>query len=104
ATLAALIGRADAYLGNDSVPLHLAVAMGTPAVAIYGPTDPRVYGPWGPEGGTYAGKGIAIVDPGACSQGRAFRPGPLDACPGCRCIDRVDTSTVTNAVLNLFER
>lgn len=104
ATLAALIGRADAYLGNDSVPLHLAVAMGTPAVAIYGPTDPRVYGPWGPEGGTYAGKGIAIVDPGACSQARAFRPAPLDACPGCRCIDRVDASTVTNAVLNLLGR
>ncbi|MSQ43717.1 MAG: lipopolysaccharide heptosyltransferase family protein [Chloroflexi bacterium] len=102
ATLAALIGRADAYLGNDSVPLHLAVAMGTPAVAVYGPTDPRVYGPWAPVGGTYAGKGIGIVDPGACSQVRAFRPGPVDACPGCRCIDRIDATTVTNAVLHLL--
>ena len=104
ATLAALIRRADAYLGNDSVPLHLAVAMGTPAVAVYGPTDPRVYGPWAPAGGLYAGKGIGIVDPGACSQVRTFHPGPLDACPGCRCIDRIDAATVTNAVLNLLGR
>ncbi len=104
ATLAALIGRADAFLGNDSVPLHLAVAMGTPAVAVYGPTDPRVYGPWAPAAGLYAGKGIGIVDPGACSQARTFRPGPLDACLGCRCIDRIDATTVTNAVLHLLGR
>ncbi len=96
--LAALIGRADGYLGNDSVPLHLAVAMGTPAVGLYGPTDPRVYGPYAPPGGTYATRGIGIVAPGACSQVRPFRPGPIDACPGCRCIDAITPSDVVDAV------
>ena len=35
---AALIGRARALVTNDSAPLHLATAMGTPIVALFGPT------------------------------------------------------------------
>ena len=35
---AALIGRASALITNDSAPLHLATAMGTPSVALFGPT------------------------------------------------------------------
>jgi len=35
---AALIGRARALVTNDSAPLHLATAMGTPVVALFGPT------------------------------------------------------------------
>ncbi len=35
---AALIGRAAALVTNDSAPLHLATAMGTPIVALFGPT------------------------------------------------------------------
>ncbi len=35
---AALIGRASALVTNDSAPLHLATAMGTPVVALFGPT------------------------------------------------------------------
>jgi heptosyltransferase-2 len=35
---AALIGRANALVTNDSAPLHLATAMGTPIVALFGPT------------------------------------------------------------------
>ncbi len=35
---AALIGRASALITNDSAPLHLATAMGTPVVALFGPT------------------------------------------------------------------
>ncbi|MBD3371964.1 MAG: hypothetical protein GF403_04525 [Candidatus Coatesbacteria bacterium] len=39
--LKALIAAADLVLCNDSAPLHLAVCLGTPVVAVYGPTDPR---------------------------------------------------------------
>jgi heptosyltransferase-1 len=39
--------RATAVLGVDSGPLHLAAALGKPGVAIYGPTDPAVHGPYG---------------------------------------------------------
>jgi heptosyltransferase-2 len=35
---AALIGRAQLLVTNDSAPLHLATAMGTPVVALFGPT------------------------------------------------------------------
>jgi len=37
---AALIGRAGVLVTNDSAPLHLAQAMGTPTVALFGPTVP----------------------------------------------------------------
>jgi heptosyltransferase-2 len=46
---AELIGRAHVLVTNDSSPLHLASAMGTPAVAIFGPTVPEFgFGPLAP--------------------------------------------------------
>ena len=45
--LAALLQRAQMVLGVDSGPLHLAVAQRTPTLHIFGPTDPRIFGPWG---------------------------------------------------------
>ena len=48
--LAALIRGAAAYVGPDTSVTHLAAATGTPTVALYGPTDPRLWGPW-PAGG-----------------------------------------------------
>lgn len=46
---AELIGRATAIVTNDSLPLHLASAMGTPTVAIFGPTVPQFgFGPLAP--------------------------------------------------------
>jgi heptosyltransferase-3 len=48
--LAALIGAARAYIGPDTAITHLAAASGCPTVALYGPTDPRLWGPW-PLGG-----------------------------------------------------
>ncbi len=47
--LAALMSKADLYLGNDSGITHLAAACGTPTIALFGPTDPRVWGPHGPQ-------------------------------------------------------
>jgi heptosyltransferase-3 len=48
--LTALIGAARAYIGPDTAITHLAAASGAPTVALYGPTDPRLWGPW-PRGG-----------------------------------------------------
>jgi heptosyltransferase-3 len=48
--LSALIGAARAYIGPDTAITHLAAASGCPTVALYGPTDPRPWGPW-PLGG-----------------------------------------------------
>ena len=44
----ALARRARLYVGCDTGPLHLAAAVGTPIVAIYGPTDPARNGPFSP--------------------------------------------------------
>lgn len=45
--LAALFARARLVLGPDSGPLHLAAAVGTPTVALFGPADPQEFGTWG---------------------------------------------------------
>ena len=44
--LMALLRNADCIVGGDTGPLHLAVALGTPAVALFGPTDPARNGPY----------------------------------------------------------
>ena len=46
--LMALLRNASLIVGGDTGPLHLAVALGTPAVALFGPTDPRRNGPFPP--------------------------------------------------------
>ncbi|MGC1466393.1 MAG: glycosyltransferase family 9 protein [Pseudolabrys sp.] len=48
--LAALLARARVFIGPDTSVTHLAAAAGCPTVALYGPTDPRLWGPW-PAGG-----------------------------------------------------
>ena len=44
--IAALIAGARLYVGPDTSVTHLAAATGCPTVALYGPTDPRQWGPW----------------------------------------------------------
>lgn len=46
--LLATIERLDALVTGDTGPLHFAVALGTPTVALFGSTDPRETGPWRP--------------------------------------------------------
>jgi ADP-heptose:LPS heptosyltransferase len=41
-TTAALIARCDAFVGNDTGLMHISAAVGTPTVAVFGPTSPRV--------------------------------------------------------------
>jgi lipopolysaccharide heptosyltransferase I len=45
--LAWLLARAKLVIGGDTGPLHLAAALGTPVVGIYGPTNPLRNGPYG---------------------------------------------------------
>lgn len=46
--LAALLQRADLLVTGDSGPMHIAAAVGTPLIAIHGPTDPALSGPVSP--------------------------------------------------------
>lgn len=43
---ATLIERSLLFIGNDSGIAHLAAAIGTPLIALYGPQDPRRFRPW----------------------------------------------------------
>jgi lipopolysaccharide heptosyltransferase II len=47
--LVALLGRSDLLVSGDSGPLHIACALGTPVVGLYGPTDPAISGPLAPD-------------------------------------------------------
>ncbi|HEU0283098.1 MAG TPA: putative lipopolysaccharide heptosyltransferase III [Gallionella sp.] len=44
--LAALSARARLFIGVDSAPMHIAAAMGTPSVALFGPSGDIEWGPW----------------------------------------------------------
>ena len=44
--LAELIRGAHLYIGNDSGPMHLAAAVGTPTIAVWGSSDSRRWRPW----------------------------------------------------------
>jgi len=45
-SLPALIARASWVISNDSGPMHLAAALGVRTLGIFGPTDPRLFGPY----------------------------------------------------------
>jgi heptosyltransferase III len=50
AEIGAYLSGAEIYVGPDTSVTHLAAASGCPTIALYGPTDPRLWGPW-PAGG-----------------------------------------------------
>ena len=68
--LAALLRRSVLFVGADSGPLHLAAALGTPVVGLYGPKDPRTYGPYW-ENARVVRKGVACSP---CTLRRCARP------------------------------
>lgn len=45
--LASILQKSDVFIGNDSGPMHLAAAVGTKTIGLYGPGDPRRFGPVG---------------------------------------------------------
>jgi ADP-heptose:LPS heptosyltransferase len=47
-TLAAILERLDLLITGDTGPMHLAAAVATPIVAVFGPSDPARYAPRGP--------------------------------------------------------
>jgi ADP-heptose:LPS heptosyltransferase len=68
--LAALLKRAALFVGADSGPLHLAAALGTRVVGLYGPKDPRTYGPYW-ENARVVRKGVKCSP---CTLRRCARP------------------------------
>jgi heptosyltransferase I len=69
----ALAGRAQLFVGGDTGPLHLAAAVGTPIVAIYGPTDRARNGPFSPADITLSN--AAPIDHTRRGRNPAYLPG-----------------------------
>jgi ADP-heptose:LPS heptosyltransferase len=46
-TVAAVLRRSSLYIGNDSGLMHIAAAVGTPTLGLFGPGNATRYGPWG---------------------------------------------------------
>jgi len=68
--LMALLHGAQCIVGGDTGPLHLGIALGAPAVALFGPTDPARNGPYPPQH-------IVLRSPGAhTTYGRGDVPDP----------------------------
>ncbi len=74
--LAALISACNVYIGNDTGPMHIAAAVDTPVVALFGSTNPIRSGPYGDKH-TIVQSGIDLGcnpchpgrDPGGCGAG-----------------------------------
>lgn len=90
--LAALCARANLYVGNDSGPLHLAAAVGTATLGLFGPTSPARYGPRGP-----CAHALRATLDCRCS----WRGGPFPECTG-HCMDALDLDTVWAAATRLL--
>jgi lipopolysaccharide heptosyltransferase II len=45
--MAAFISKCDLFIANDSGPMHISTAVGTPTLSIHGPTSPLLQGPYG---------------------------------------------------------
>jgi heptosyltransferase-2 len=89
---ASLISRAAVLVTNDSAPLHLATAVGTPVVALFGPTIPA-FG-FGPRGAGDLTLGVETLPCRPCS-----KHGP-ETCPlgHHRCMRDLSVETVAAAV------
>jgi predicted lipopolysaccharide heptosyltransferase III len=88
---AAVAERAKFFIGNDAGPMHVAAAMETPVVALFGPTDPRVWGPVG-ERHRVLWKGI---DCSPCWKGHSCVRGELN------CMRQISVSEAFEAVRSL---
>src|SRR5579864_4809532 len=62
--LAGWLATARVYIGNDSGITHLAAAVGTPVVALFGPTDPRIWSPRGRDVSVIAKPRLEDIDVG----------------------------------------
>jgi ADP-heptose:LPS heptosyltransferase len=88
-----LLSRLDLFVGNDSGPLHLAAALGTPAVGIYGPTNVMNFHPIGP-------RVRAVFGAVPCPAGYGFiGTRPVWSRRECRgeCLDSIDPEMVLEA-------
>jgi heptosyltransferase-1 len=92
ADLVALSRAASLMVSGDTGPLHIAAAVGTPTVSLFGPTDPQRNGPWSSDD-------LAVSRYGTCGCHYERRCRKADWC-----LESVDVSEVTAAIQQRFQR
>lgn len=93
-SLAELVSRASVFVSADTGPLHVAAAEGVAVVALFGPKDAAIYGPYRPPvGGRAAGVGCVVT-----STGVGCRPCVLRRCPDPVCMTSIDVAVVADRV------
>jgi len=95
-TLLAVLKQARLFLGNESGPMHMAAAAGTPVVGLFGMTPPSRWGPIGVPS-------IALQPPMPCNcvaTDVCHRSRSSKAC----CVWRLEVETVVDAVVELLWR
>ncbi|HOL65256.1 MAG TPA: putative lipopolysaccharide heptosyltransferase III [Accumulibacter sp.] len=93
--LAALTQAARLFIGVDSAPMHIAAAVGTPVVALFGPSGDKQWGPWG--------VAARVVSSGQ----HPCRPCGIDGCGGGKisdCLTALSVDEVLAAVHALLDR
>ena len=95
-TLAGILRRCRLVLGNDGGTLHLAEAVNTPAVSIFGPVDPAVYGP--PPGSGIHRVAVKRLACRPCYRSFRFPPCPWDNA----CLKDLEVAAVTAAADELL--
>ncbi len=93
-TVAALLSRCRLLVGNDSGPLHMALALGVPCIALMGADHPARVGPYQVPWGTYLHKREAVCELEACL---------LKKCPANRCLQAIEVSEVTQLLKDWWE-
>jgi ADP-heptose:LPS heptosyltransferase len=89
--LMALLEMSSLFLGNDSGPMHLAAAMGTPIVALFGPVDERRWRPLSPNS-------VVLRGQEPCDDCRIKRKD----CNGFPCITTLEPDKVKQAISELL--
>lgn len=91
--LAALSAMARLFIGMDSAPMHIAAAMKTPVVALFGPSGEKEWGPW-------------QVPQRVLVSGHSCRPCGNDGCGGGKiseCLEAISVENVLEAVTQLLQ-
>jgi heptosyltransferase-3 len=91
--LAALAKRCDLFFGIDSAPMHIAAAVKTPVIALFGPSGEFNWGPWG--------EGHIVI-----TKERDCRPCGRDGCDGTKrslCLEEIEIDDVIEKINSRLE-
>jgi len=93
-TVAALLSHCRLLVANDSGPLHLALALGVPSIALLGADHPRRVGPYQVDWGAFLYRKEEV-----CSQEHCLN----HKCPDNRCLQTIQVADVVDLIRNWWE-